>query len=390
MSASAKALAGLAVAAISLTASAQSDGAVEYLIRSMQRTFPANISAILLQRDPGNEGSFQRVKVERSRDGSTRCTILQPLRYQGFTLVDDGDRLRTYLPDDNIILDQESPAKSADEIEQRMRLARRNYSFRLDSNGPIAGRQVVCVVATPKFSDLDIRKYYLDASTSYPLRLETYGAGNEIVVVYDTKLIEFPKALDKGLFTLQVTGAKTIKYNRPTRVVSSQQAKSTVGFVPLVPTDLPMGFQVQEVQFNAGPGARSIAVRLSDGLARATVYESKADVKMKAVENSSTMEYPANGIRLMIVSDLGKGIREQLLRSFIQQSTTDPAMRTDRTYGLLGFDLGLRSIVELAASFSALAGLECRSSQGCVTTWEPRRPSPAEGIFEPGGAPKAS
>jgi hypothetical protein len=357
MSAGKRALTAGLAAAVFGCAFGQSDQAMQYLARSMQRSFPVNITTIMLQRDPGSEGSFQRVKVQRSREGMTRCTILQPLRYQGFTLVDDGDRLRTFLPDENLILDQESPGKEPCEADRKLKLAKKNYSFRLLQSEPIAGRDTVCVIASPRYGELEIRKYYLDAATSYPLRLETYGAGREITVVYDTKLIEFPKAIDRDLFSLSVNGAHTVKYNRPSKVVSARQAQEIVGFIPLVPQGLPLGFQAQEVQFNDGPEAKSIVVRLSDGLARATIYETKVGVKMKALENSTVRI--SKDVQLMLVSDLPEDVRIQLLNAFIQQATSDPALRAQRIYGMLTpLEVGLQASLELAIKVSAFAGLD--------------------------------
>ena len=355
------------VAVAALSSAQEAAAAAQMLSRSMQREFPTNVVAIILQRDPRAEGAFQRVKVERSKSGMARCTILQPLRMAGIVSVDNGDRLLTYVPDDKVIIDQDSPGKMPCEVDDRMALARKNYSFRFAGSMKIAGREAVCVVANPKFSTLESRRYYLDRETAYPLRLETWAEGNEISIVFDTKDIQYPKGLDSRFPEIDVPGdLRRIRYSMPARVVSDAQAKSKVGFSPLVPSGLPLGFKVQEIQFNDSKEWKSIVVRLSDGLARATVYQwrpDETDATIKTVENSTVDTYTdskGNLIKVMLVSDLGASVRKKLLEAFVAQSLNDPAFRAQKLYGLLNpMTMGLQASLELVSSVWAFAGIEC-------------------------------
>jgi outer membrane lipoprotein-sorting protein len=360
--------AALIALAVASPATDQKEQAAKMLMRSMQREFPVNVISIITQRDPKSDNSFQRVKVERTRDGLQRCTILQPLRMQGVTSIDDGARMKIYLPDKKIVLDQESPGKAGVDIEDRMKIVRKNYSFSMSDGGQIAGRSTVCVTATPRFDELEIRRYYLDRSTAYPLRLETHLSGKEITVVFDTKDIQFPKTLDRSLFKLATVGqVKTIRYTRPTRVSSAVQAKTLVGFTPLVPKGLPLGFEVQEVQFSDNSDSKAIVVRLSDGLARASVYQTKSGEKLTSDEDSTIFDY--KGVRLMLVSDLPKSIREQLLRSFISKSVSEDGDRAQRIYGSISpLESGLMACLELAGGAWAFTDIEqstdCSDAEG--------------------------
>lgn len=351
-------IAGLVTGLVLAAGSFADPQATALLLRSMQRTFPVNVVSVIIQRDPKSDQSFQRVKVERTKDGLQRCTILQPLRMQGVTSVDDGERMKIYLPDRKVLLDQESPAKAGGEDDERTQLIKKNYTFAMSDGGKVAGRNAVMVVATPRYDELEVRRYYLDEETAYPLRLETYLAGAEIHVVYDTKDIDFPKTIDRGIFSLNPLGQiRTITYNRPTKVVSPAQAKSLVGFTPLVPRDLPMGFAVQEVQFSDNSDTKAIVVRISDGLARASIYQTKSGDKLSSDEDSTVIEY--KGVRLMLVSDLSKDIRDQLLRSFLDHAISDPATRAQKFYsGLSPFEAGLLASLELMSNVSALDQIE--------------------------------
>lgn len=357
------AFAGAALAA-SCAASARQNAA-DILARSMENKFSVNVVAIILQRDPSVEGSFQRVKVERDTAGRSRCTILQPLRMQGTTTVDDLNRMRWYLPDQKVIIDQDSPSKEPCQVNDRIRLAKRNYTFKMEASPKIAGRPAVCVVATPRNDELETRRYYIDQSTSYPLRMETYGDSSDVHVVFDTKDVQYPKSLERGLFTLQPIGnVRTERYSRPKKMESANMAARLVGFSPLIPSGFPMGFQVQEVQVSDGQEWKSVVVRLTDGLARATVYQwVPSNVTAKALEDSTTLDH--KGVRFMLVSDLGPAVREKLLQAFIAQALSSPAAnRPQRLYGLLVAPLGVAGQgVELFLPVWALSGIDSLPGQ---------------------------
>jgi hypothetical protein len=331
--------------------------AAQLLARSMQRTFPVNVIAVILQKDPQGEG-FQRVKIERNRQGLARCTILAPLRMSGITSVDNGERLMTFLPDRRLIIDQQSPGAEPCEVDDKIALAKRNYTFKIIPSGKIAGRETICVQAVPRFDDLEIRRYYLDSATTYPLRVETFQEGNEINVMVDTKDIAFPKVLDRKLFELEPSGDVSVQtFTKPKKVVSGSQAQNVVGFMPLIPDGLPLGFKVQEIQFSGDTKWKPIVIRMTDGLARATLYQwdKDADVKVQAFSNSSTLVY--KNLKLMLVSDLSAPVRMQLLRAFLAQASVDPGFRAQRLFGLMP-EAGLQASLELVASVWAFAGID--------------------------------
>jgi hypothetical protein len=333
---------------------------VELLLQSMRGDFAVNVRTVLVQRDPKAPATFIRVHIERAKDGPTRQTITQPLRMAGVTSVDDGVRIRMFLPDRREIIDQASPLLESQQAEHRIALARKNYTFTASSGGKIAGRDAIMVSAVPRHAGMETRRYFLDRDTAYPLRLEVVSGGRS-QLVFDTKDIEFPARMDEKLFRLQPVGdVKILKYNRPQRIDTPAQAKKLVGFVPIVPTNLPMGFQVQEVQVNEDDKWKAVMVRISDGLARATVHQWRAadNARVETPENSTVLD--VNGVRLMIAADLPGPIRERLLQAFAAQlSDLSPDQRMQKMIGFLSpVELGLVSSLELVNALSALSGLE--------------------------------
>lgn len=298
------------------------------LLRSMRPTFSTNITAVVVQRDPSSDGAFQIVRVERDRLGHTRYTVLQPLRMQGVESVDDGTKVRMYFPDQNLIIDQDSPQRSPGDAAWRIGLAQRNYTLRYGPPTRVAGRSCLTIVATPKYGQMDVRRYYVDEETFYPLRIESEGDSGRTLYI-DTKDILYPAKLPRDRFRLDPMGSpQVLRYHRPDSL-TTHTAALKMGFTPIVPQTIPLGFRVQEMQLSETGNWRSVAVRITDGLVRATVYQwqaagSRFDVK--SIENSTPAE--RNGIRLLLVSDLDARLRQALLDAFVGRSSALPILRS--------------------------------------------------------------
>jgi len=292
--------------------------AKELLAKSFQRSFGVNIVAVIEQRDPSNVGEMQLVKVDRSRSGSTRHQIIQPLRSQGVMSIDDGERSMMYLPAENMVINQESPQKAEGDVQFRVDLAAKNYTLSLAEGPIIAGRRTTVVTAKPRDRWLDERRLFLDEKTSYPLRHEVIR-GKVTEIQFTTKEIQYPASMDPAIFRMRKIGGVTeLRYDRPADLRDPRQAERLVGFMPIVPRNLPLGFKVQSIQVNETEELASVAVRITDGLVRATVYQwrqSEEDDKVASMDNRSTGT--KRGIRVMLVSELGANVRKKLLDAFI-------------------------------------------------------------------------
>ncbi len=298
----------------------QSDKKAEQLmVRCIKCNFSVNVVAIISQLDP-DEASYQTIKVERSRSGKVRHTVLGPLCMQGVCTIDDGKRSYMYMPDQRLVIDQDSQPRNGD-IDRRVQLALRNYSFRIEGRCQVAGRAAFCVQATPRNSGLETRTYCVETRTAYPLRLVTTAPNGDTTVKFETKDIEFPRKLDESLFQMRTLGeVNTLQYQRPNNV-DPEQAAEIVGFEPVMPRGLPLGFEVQEVQANNGQEWKSLILRLTDGLAKANVYQWKLggkNPKLKSLEQSTMRD--VHGVRLLLVSDLAPDLRDRLLSAFIKDS----------------------------------------------------------------------
>jgi len=329
----------------------------EILLRSMQRQTGVNVIGIIEQRDGGGTGVSQTIRVERDRHGRAHYLVLAPLRMQGIESVDDGFRSRMYWPDRNVLIDQESPSKTPCDAAWRIALTKKNYRLRFVTPIKIAGRATKCIEAVPLDNRMETRRFYLDASTFYPLRLETYEGNRRISKISDTKEISYPDAVPEDRFVLSPAGStRTLRYNRPQSLKLSQ-AEKLIGFTPLLPKEMPMGFAMQDIQLTQSDKWRSVAIRVTDGLVRGTVYQwrsRRGEPDVEGMDDNSVVQ--VGDIKMMMVSDLDANRRRAMLEAFIESALADGTPE-----GLL--DLRI-SRAEPDSIFPALDSLPIRPGSG--------------------------
>jgi|GEM_PF-1711886 len=283
--------------------------------KSVRESQAHNVSAIIDQRDPSVQGA-QRIKLDRDRKGRFHKTVVLPFSMEGVESVDDGKKWMTVFPDEHEVQVLDSPLRDPHDEEDRLRLANKNYTFSYDRDSQIAGRKTVCLVATPKAMELATRRFFLDAETLYPLRLETYGAGPS-VVEFSTVQIAFPASLPSGTFDLPSDyGMKIYQYARPKSFKYSSAAASALGFRPILPRNIELGFVIEEQQVSVRSTWSTLVLRLTDGLVRATVYEfsSEAQVDEGPIQNRDDLR--TSNVHVMIVASMPEAARKRVLDSF--------------------------------------------------------------------------
>jgi hypothetical protein len=321
------ALITVSVVANAGTGFAQSKAAptpAEVLLKSMQRQTSVNVLGIITQRDGAGTGITQTIRVERDRNGRSHFLVLAPLRHQGTESVDNGARSLVYWPDKNVIIDQDSPSKTPCDAQWRMTLAQKNYRLKFGTPLKIAGRTTRCIEATPIDPRMEVRRFYVDATTSYPLRLELIGSNRTVVTIQDTKEISYPVDVTADRFVLKPVGApRTLKFERP-KSTSAAQVERALGFEPIIPKVMPMGFAMQDMQVTQSDRWRSVAIRVTDGLVRGTVYQWRSrgeDREVEGMDENSVMK--VGDVRMMIVSDLDASRRQAMLEAFVESALAE-------------------------------------------------------------------
>ncbi|CAN5612442.1 hypothetical protein BH11ARM2_BH11ARM2_39280 [soil metagenome] len=339
-------LASLGLLALTSLAFAGDDGAKAAFFRSMRRTFPVNVVTVIIQRDPKNEGVMQTIRMERDKRGRFHHTVIQPLRLAGIESADDGERARVYWPDQNLLIDQASPLLDPDDAPWRMKVAEANYSFKFGEKAKIAGRDAIEVIAQPHYGAMETRHFFLDAKIYYPLRITSVQPDGKETLYLDTKDILFPKQLSDDKFALKPVGAvKTLRYERPERMNVAEVTKR-LGFEPMLPQQIPMGFKIQEMQLTDSNDWHAAKIFINDGLVRATVYQwnAKYKVRLNSIENSSFTEY--RGLRMLLVCEIAPSLRDQLLAAFVERAEAEAQIGQLGPFGTLSQDLGVERYIQ--------------------------------------------
>ncbi len=297
--------------------------AVQLMKMSMGRLPSVNVRAIVWQMGDGS-GVMQQVKVEMDKSGKLHQIVLAPLRLQGYELVDDGKTTSIYSPDDKTLVVQPSARQQSDDTAWRMATAERNYSFKILRREKIAGRWAAIVSAIPKSDDLETRCYAIDEKTGFLLRLETCVEGRAPTVHLETKMVEFPVDFTDETFKLDPS---FVNVRRVTQKClppdSGPKLAAELGFRPIVPNDLPYGFEVQQLQAINDASRPAVAVRITDGLAKATVLQWRGgDRNVPAPRGTRSMR--AGRITLLVTGDIPEEVKERVLRAFANGASGMP------------------------------------------------------------------
>ncbi|HRK21691.1 MAG TPA: hypothetical protein PLX06_07785 [Fimbriimonadaceae bacterium] len=295
----------------------------EALFRTMERGHLVALSAIIVQKAGATCPSDMQFKVEQTANGQKKVTILQPLTMQGKISIDDGKNWYNYSPDENRIMIAPSPQLSREDPKERIELASQNYRFMLEKNGIIAGRETFVVTATPRYPELPVRRYSIDSEKDVLLRTETIDSGGRKSLHFDTQAITyFTDRQAPTSFSLKPVGnPRKIQVTGPQKIESPSWARARAGFAPILPRDLPFGFIVREPQLTGEDQARFIAVRITDGLLTATVYQWDPRRVMDPLgKDPGVLTRFVNGIRIGLVGEIPETIHGRLLDLFVKEA----------------------------------------------------------------------
>ncbi len=305
----------------------QDEKAQQYLFRSLTGDYKVNVVAMLKQRQSGEKGSLI-VKIQKSKDGKTRETVLSPLHMQ-CEYLDDGTNIQTYSPDDRTLLVQPSNQPNQD-LPFRTQLIQKNYLLKTEPSKKIAGRNCVVVLANARYSQISSIRYYFDEKTGFPLSKETIQPDGDVSVEFEVIDVKYPAKLDSSIFKIEPpVGYETISFSEPKKINSLSEAARMLGFSPSVPTQIPFGFRIQRMTTTKNSKWKALCIKLTDGLQKVTVYEwiPEPGETIKTGENRVIKLH--NGVNIMIVSDIDSSVRNSLIRSFLVMADREnPVMLT--------------------------------------------------------------
>jgi hypothetical protein len=168
---------------------------------------------------------------------------------------------------------------------------------------------------------METRRYYIDERTGFLLQLETIEPGESPKLAFKAQAVNYPPNISSQVFEIRTEpdNGRKIVYRRRTGLYESPKNDVGLGFTPVLPRDLPFGFSLQDAQINEGQQWRSVAVRITDGLVKGTVYQwsgKDTSVKIKAMPGTTIGE--GGGLKLVVAADVPESVRRKILQAFIE------------------------------------------------------------------------
>lgn len=288
----------------------------DLLKRVMTGGYRVPFDAIVMQRSGCTEELMCQFKLEQDRSGRRRMVGLGPLAIQGVVSFDDGERWINYFPDENRMVVMGSPRADREDVDARLRLAGQNYRFAIETGGRVAGRSAVIVVAIPRHSGMPGRRYAIDARTDVLLRVETVGA--EPAVMFDTRAIRFSEGMIVEPPAAPDVPLRVVRPAPPVRVSRLSDVRAIAGFQPLAPRQFSHGFVLREIQVGGTGTQRYAAIRLSDGLCTATMYQWPASAQPLGPDRVG-LDFAHGGVVCRLTGDLPFEQQYRFMQAFARE-----------------------------------------------------------------------
>jgi hypothetical protein len=290
--------------------------------RTMENHRKVPCKCLIWRRDMFHADSpLMEMWTEQSSRGELKLTVLSPLTEQGVTSIDDGHQWITYRPDDNKLIIEASPRKDERKTKDRINLTQKNYDLIVEPTEPlIAGRRAYSFLAMAKHLEMPARRFCIDKKKDFLLRIEVID-DHGCRLMLDTKNIDFPSDVAHDDFALVPHESPEVEtYPAPVTVSLTKEIRHSLGFKPCMPEDLPFGFVVDQPQLVEGKNDKYLAIRLTDGLVSATVYEWNGRKHNAGPEGISRTDKSANGLKLRFMGEVPDRVSTGLLDRFVKEA----------------------------------------------------------------------
>jgi outer membrane lipoprotein-sorting protein len=242
----------------------------EVLIRSLEQESHVSFAGYqtTVVTDGGKVRRAAQV-VKRQAPNKLRIEYLAPQHLKGEVVVDDGVRLRRYIPSLRVV--EEGPSRLQRSLERhrtRIRdLREGKRTATLVGESSLLGRPVTIVQLAPSKPDRPTRTLWLDQTTGVALRVEEKSPGGRNSVT-SFERISFQPVLGPTEFHLEIPAGFTIVPAHMGRPISLRHAQDLArhlwGGLPM-PLQLPPGFALtsaHQLNFHKHP---VIALRYTRG-----------------------------------------------------------------------------------------------------------------------------
>lgn len=297
-----------------------SDKAAQALLEralAAQRSF----HAVIVQSRSGMPGRPELlVKIQVVPTKGTKATVLQPITNQGFVSIDDGQEMRVFDPDSDVVLVQPSPNLFLPTNAWRANRIRENYNVSFGERRTVAGRKAREVVMRPRDPLMPERRLTVDDEKKLILRYVIQPAGQPEVVFAEVRSVIFDAREAAEDFRLpSAAGERRVRRTEgPVTVRDANEGFERTGIRLAVPKGLPAGFGVHTTHVVGRDNEKFLAFRTSDGMSFVTVYARKDDGKRKPSRSPDASKV-AGGIRISATAMPGEPVPKEVLDRIVQR-----------------------------------------------------------------------
>jgi hypothetical protein len=137
-------------------------------------------------------------------------------------------------------------------------------------------------------------------------------------------MVSFPEEFSEDTFKLDAPiGVSVKKFTRKcVTPESAAELTDELGFRPVVPENLPYGFEVQQLQSSVNSGVPALSVRITDGLAKATVFQWRHSGP-GAPPPTGTAAANTGKLTLLISGDMPEPVKQAILQSFVRAARSE-------------------------------------------------------------------
>lgn len=263
------------------------------------------------------------------RDGSRalRVDYLQPPRFAGEQIVDNGRLYRHYVPSANTL--EVGPSRLMrlrGRVPQVMERIRRGaLQVEVVGNEVVAGHTCTIVQVKPGPPDpAPWRRFWIDTATGAQLRIEQYNRTGQRVSVSSYTSVVYNPALDRQSFRAPDAprNVRLISLDPAPPLPTIAQAQAQAGFPVRTPAALPPGFRFQSASVADYRGSKLVTLRYVNGLSTLSLFETPRAgkpntpaVPLAPHPRRNVAQAFQAGLRLILVGNLAPDEMERVLAS---------------------------------------------------------------------------
>lgn len=252
-----------------------------------------------------------------SKGVGSKYTVVHPSTYQGQVFIDDGKQLRHYIPESKTIYLRPSGHSFAPSGSWLARRAGKNYTLAIVEREKRLGRDVTTIALRPKNAALPSRRMTVDNELPVVHLVDAFDGSDRLrlVEVIDLK----PSSSNLGELKLDTTReVRTRQSWGPRPVKDMKLAAGILGFSPLSPRKIPLGFESYVRQLGGTEQSPAFVNRLSDGVAMVTVYQWAYDEeKRPELFSMKPLAFDSTGrIAVTADGDVPSSVLRQMAQAF--------------------------------------------------------------------------